>query len=152
MINRNMAHSLAVLAGFAALLACAEASEAAMDKRSENAIDYIELPMTDPEVTKAFFGKVFGWTFTDWGPDYVSFAGAGVDGGFIRQNGVEPRRPGVLVVLYASDLEAARDRVSAAGGRIVKDIFEFPGGRRFHFRDPNGNELAVWTPSEEPAR
>ncbi len=145
MIARELTLALAVLAGFAAPFTCALASEAAMENRTENGIDYIELPMTDPEATKAFYSAAFGWVFTEWGPDYLSFSEAGVEGGFNREAGVAPARPGILVVLYASDLEAARDLVEAAGGEIVKDIFDFPGGRRFHFRDPNGNELAVWT-------
>lgn len=110
-------------------------------------IDYIELPATDLAATKAFYADVFGWQFTDYGPDYAAFAGAGVDGGLRADGEVSPAsaNSGVLVVLYAVDLEATRDRVRAAGAQILKPIFSFPGGRRFHFRDPSGNELAVWS-------
>jgi predicted enzyme related to lactoylglutathione lyase len=111
----------------------------------DNTINYIELPLADAAATKAFYGGVFGWDFTDWGPDYISFAGAGVDGGFNGVDDAKPGAPGVLVVLYADDLEKAAAAVEAAGGAILKPIYSFPGGRRFHFRDPNGNELAVWS-------
>lgn len=99
--------------------------------------------MREVDSTKAFYHSVFGWAFTDWGPDYIGFAGAGVDGGFSKQNPVS--EAGVLVVLYADDLENTLERVQTAGGKISKAIFSFPGGRRFHFIDPNGNELAVWS-------
>jgi predicted enzyme related to lactoylglutathione lyase len=112
-------------------------------------INYIELPTTDMAATQRFYGDVFEWTFTDYGPDYASFsaAEAGVDGGFRADGEVTPAPAGsgVLVVLYAEDLEATQQRVRAAGAEIVKPIFSFPGGRRFHFRDPGGNELAVWS-------
>ncbi|MCP4072828.1 MAG: VOC family protein [Hyphomicrobiales bacterium] len=111
----------------------------------DRTINYIEFPMTDNAATKAFYHGVFGWEFTDWGPDYISFAGAGIDGGFNGESKVKSTSPGVLVVLYADDLEAILKAVKAAGAEIVAPIYEFPGGRRFHFRDPNGNELAVWS-------
>ncbi|MCI5045254.1 MAG: VOC family protein [Aquisalinus sp.] len=119
--------------------------EAPMTSRNNLGIDYIEFPTTDMMATKAFYAEAFGWQFTDYGPDYASFdkASAGVDGGFTTQTGVQPT--GTLAVLYAEDLEAALGKVKAAKGKIVQDIFSFPGGRRFHFRDPSGNELAVWT-------
>lgn len=106
-------------------------------------IHYIEIPGPDLDTMKAFYGKAFGWSFQDWGPDYVSFDGAGVEGGF------NPRRPpargaGSLVILRAGDLEAAEAAIVEAGGTVT-DRHEFPGGRRFHFVDPCGNELAVWT-------
>lgn len=113
--------------------------------RATNAIDYIEFPGIDLEATKRFFNAVFGWTFTDWGSDYVSFSGAGIDGGFNRVDGRPVTAPGVLVVLYADDLETAAAAVTAAGGTLVKLPYPFPGGRRFHFLDPNGTELAVWS-------
>ncbi len=106
-------------------------------------IDYIEFPATDLEATKRFYGGAFGWRFTDWGPDYVSFEDGRLTGGFRRSARAEPR--GALVVLYALDLEAAAAAVRAHGGDIVKEIFSFPGGRRFHFADPGGNVLAVWS-------
>lgn len=108
-------------------------------------INYIELPATDLTATKEFYGKVFGWTFTDWGPEYVSFAGAGIDGGFRTDGQVASEKAGVLPVIYSQNLEATRDAIVAAGGQIIQPIFSFPGGRRFHFVDPNGNELAVWS-------
>lgn len=112
-------------------------------------IDYIEFPARNIAATKRFYSEVFGWRFTDYGPDYVSFEGAGVDGGFTTAAAVTTE--GVLVVLYASDLEAALAAVEGAGAEIVEPIFSFPGGRRFHFLDPNGNQVAVWSDDAEPA-
>lgn len=108
-------------------------------------IDYVELPAVDLAAMKAFYGDAFGWTFEDWGPgpDYVSFSDAGLEGGF-RPVESAPPRGGALVILLTDDLEAAEAAVTAAGGAIV-ERHEFPGGRRFHFTDPSGNELAVWT-------
>jgi len=114
-------------------------SNAANDRR----IDYIEFPATDIPATRAFYSSVFGWKFEDYGPDYTSFLDGRIAGGFWKAAAVA--RGGVLVVLYAADLEAAEARIKAAGGEIVKPIFSFPGGRRFHFTDPNGNELSVWS-------
>jgi len=109
--------------------------------REDGKIDYVEFPGTDLPATKVFYAAAFGWSFTDHGPDYAAFEGEGTDGGFAAEAGAE--KP--LVILYAHDLEAMEARVRAAGGTIVKPIFAFPGGRRFHFRDPSGNELAVWS-------
>ena len=108
-------------------------------------INYIELPSTDLKQTKQFYANAFQWTFTDWGDEYVSFTGAGVDGGFRADGEIQPQPNGVLVVLYADDLEACLDQVTTAGGQIVKPVFSFPGGKRFQFKDPSGNELAVWS-------
>lgn len=112
-------------------------------------INYIEMPATDMSAAKKFYAGVFGWQFTDYGPDYASFSAkeAGVDGGLRGDGEVRPAPTdsGILVVLYADDLEATHDRVRAAGAQVIKPIFSFPGGRRFHFRDPSGNELAVWS-------
>ncbi len=110
-----------------------------------NTINYIELPMTDVTATKAFYSEVFGWSFQDWGPDYISFSGAGVEGGFGRDIDVTGRLGRVLVVMYSEDLKATEAAITKAGGKVTKPIFEFPGGRRFHFTDPNGTELAVWS-------
>ncbi|MCZ4279613.1 VOC family protein [Kiloniella laminariae] len=110
-----------------------------------NSINYIEFPMVKLDETKSFYSKAFGWRFTDWGPDYLSFDGAGIDGGFNREDKVPVNAPGVLVVLYAEDLEKTGTAISAAGGKIIKPAYGFPGGRRFHFTDPNGNQLAVWS-------
>ena len=113
------------------------------DKR----IDYVEFPAVDLEQTQLFYGDVFGWTFVDYGPDYCSFNDGRLDGGFRRASlfSASSQNGAALVVLYADDLEATRARVAAAGAAILHDIFSFPGGRRFHFLDPNGNELAVWS-------
>lgn len=105
-------------------------------------IHYIEFTAADLNVTKAFYSSVFGWQFQDWGPDYISFEQAGVAGGF--QRGQPVRGAGALVVLFSTNLEATEAAVRAAGAPILKPIFLFPGGRRFHFADPGGNELTVW--------
>jgi predicted enzyme related to lactoylglutathione lyase len=109
--------------------------------REDGNLDYLELPGGDLTATKAFYGEAFGWKFVDYGPEYASFT-QGLDGGFDGQDDAV-RTP--LPVLFARDLEAMRAKIEAAGGTIVKPIFAFPGGRRFHFRDPAGNELAVWS-------
>jgi predicted enzyme related to lactoylglutathione lyase len=110
---------------------------------AENQIDYIELPASDIEKTKSFYGSVFGWKFTDYGPGYTSFHDGRMAGGFTKESPAPGS--GVLLVIYSKDLAAAEQKIQAAGGRIVREIFSFPGGRRFHFTDPNGNELAVWS-------
>ncbi len=110
---------------------------------TDGALDYIELPAADIPATKAFYGQVFGWSFVDYGPDYVAFESAGRQGGFNAERKVVAAG-GPLVVLYANDLDAIEAKVRAAKMEIVsRETFE--GGRRFHFRDPNGNEIAVWT-------
>ncbi|HEX5378452.1 MAG TPA: VOC family protein [Phenylobacterium sp.] len=111
--------------------------------REDGRIDYVEMPGGDLPATKAFYAGAFGWRFTDYGPTYAAFAESGLDGGF--QADPEQALAAPLVVLFARDLEAMEAKVRAAGGEIVKPIFSFPGGRRFHFRDPSGNELAVFT-------
>jgi predicted enzyme related to lactoylglutathione lyase len=114
--------------------------------RKDGRIDYVEFAGGgDLAAAKAFYRAAFGWAFTDYGPTYAAFgtAEAGLDGGFRADAHEAPGAP--LVVLYAHDLEAMAARVQAAGGTIVRPIFSFPGGRRFHFRDPTGNELAVWS-------
>ncbi len=109
-------------------------------------INYVEIPSRDIEATKAFFSAAFGWSFVDYGPEYVAIQNAGLDGGFFKSDKVASTDNGsVLVVLYSSDLEATVEAVKSAGGRVVQDIFSFPGGRRFHFSDPTGNEYAVWS-------
>ena len=112
-------------------------------KSNDGRIDCIEFPASDVAKTKAFYERVFGWKFTDYGPDYTSFEDGRIAGGFSREGKVAQGGP--LVVLYASDLAGMEAKVKQAGGAIVKDIFPFPGGRRFHFTDPSGNELAVWS-------
>lgn len=112
-------------------------------------INYVEFPVSDMAATKAFYAAAFGWTYTDYGLDYASFDNAGIDGGFDASKDRTPNRNGALIVLVSDDLEASLDKVKSAGAEITKDIFSFPGGRRFQFLDPNGNELAVWSISEE---
>lgn len=112
------------------------------NEKADRVIDYVELPSRDVARSKAFYGAAFGWTYQDWGPDYADTSGSGISSGL---NGGSDHRPGApLVVLHARDLEATRAAVVAAGGAITREIFSFPGGRRFHFRDVDGNELAVW--------
>ncbi|GJL77196.1 MAG: glyoxalase [Nitrospinaceae bacterium] len=111
----------------------------------DNSINYIELPMVKNAETKKFYHQVFGWEFTDWGPNYIGFSGASIDGGFNGEGDAEVSSSGVLVVLYAKDLDQKLEAVKKAGGKITKPTFEFPGGKRFHFSDPNGNQLAVWS-------
>ena len=110
---------------------------------NNNRIDYIEFPATDIAATKQFYAATFGWAFTDWGPDYVSFEDGRTNGGFAKVGSIPGN--GALVILYARDLAKAEAAVVKNGGTITKPPFEFPGGRRFHFVDPNGNELAVWS-------
>ncbi|MCP4329666.1 MAG: VOC family protein [Alphaproteobacteria bacterium] len=117
----------------------------AQDTHHDRCIDYIELNVADIARSKDFYGSAFGWTFTDYGPTYCEFSDGHMKGGFDASGPVTLGGP--LVVLYGSDLAELAGRVEAAGGEIVKPIFEFPGGRRFHFTDPDGYELAVWTES-----
>ena len=113
-------------------------------------INYLELPARDLDAVQRFYEGAFGWSFVDYGPEYRAFHDGFIDGGFYRADAASVRDDGAaLIVLYAEDLEAARETVVRNGGRIVQDIFSFPGGRRFHFADPNGNELAVWSDSME---
>ncbi len=105
-------------------------------------IDYVEFLVRDVARAKAFYGAAFGWEFTDYGPDYAGFNDGRLDGGFRKG---EPVPGGPLVITYAHDLADAQRRVEAAGGTIVKPAFAFPGGRRFHYSDPDGYELAVWS-------
>ncbi len=109
----------------------------------ENRIDYIEFPATDIPASKAFYSAAFGWRFTDYGPDYIAFEDDTISGGFAKVK--SNSKGGPLVILYSPALEKTQAAVVNNGGRISKKIFSFPGGRRFHFVDPNGNELAVWS-------
>ena len=109
-------------------------------------INYIEFGSQDMAATKEFFNTVFGWEFEDYGPDYMAFSKAGMEGGFFKSEQTASTQTGsALVVFYSPNLEATLSRVKTAGGIIVKEIFSFPGGRRFHFEEPGGNELAVWS-------
>jgi uncharacterized protein len=108
-------------------------------------IDYVEFNVRDIARSKAFYGEAFGWGFTDYGPGYCEFSDGRLTGGFTTGGAVHTGGP--LVILYADDLAGTERRVVAAGGKIVKPAFTFPGGRRFHFADPDGYELAVWSKS-----
>lgn len=113
---------------------------------SNEKINYVEWPARDLEGTKAFLTRAFGWSFVDYGPDYAALENAGLDGGFYRADRVASTNNGsALIVLYSDNLEASLERVEQAGGAIVKPIFSFPGGRRFHFTCPSDNEYAVWS-------
>lgn len=111
---------------------------------SNHRIDYIEFAARDVGAAKKFYTAAFAWTFTDYGPDYSSFSDGRLSGGFFAASEM-PAKNNPLVVIFAGNLEDAEQRVRAAGGKIAKPAFEFPGGRRFHFIDPNGLELAVWS-------
>ena len=106
-------------------------------------INYVELPAENIQTTKKFFAQVFGWLFEDFGPDYIAFSNSGLQGGFEKSE--DPITTGALVILYHSDLESIKESVIKSKGVISQDIFSFPGGRRFHFIDPSGNELAIWS-------
>jgi hypothetical protein len=108
-------------------------------------INYVELPAKDLAGTKAFFESVFGWSFTDYGPEYTAFENQGLDGGFFQSDLASSTEKGAaLIVFYSSQLEATLAKVEKAGGSILRPIYSFPGGRRFHFAEPSGNEFAVW--------
>lgn len=110
---------------------------------TDSHINYIEFKAHNLEKTKTFYNAAFGWTFTDYGPTYVAFEDSGVAGGF--EHTEDAIVNGVLVVLYHQNLETLMTKIIDAGGKIVLEIFSFPGGKRFHFTDPSGNELAVWS-------
>ena len=109
-------------------------------------INYVEFPAKNIEATKTFFIDVFGWSFVDYGPEYTAFSNEGVDGGFFKSDlSISTENGSALIVFYSKDLEKTQSKIENAGGSIIKSIFTFPGGRRFHFSDPNGNEYAVWS-------
>jgi len=114
-------------------------TKSANDRR----IDYVEFNVADVARAKRFYGAAFGWSFKDYGPDYCEFADGRLTGGFAT--GEARGASGPLVILYADDLADLQRRIEAAGGRIVKPAYDFPGGRRFHFADPDGYQLAVWS-------
>lgn len=111
----------------------------------DRTINYVEFKVADIARSKEFYGAAFGWTFADYGPDYCEFSDGQMKGGF--ESGTPEASGGALVVLYGDDLEDIQQAIQSAGGTIVKPVFEFPGGRRFHFSDLDGYELAVWTKS-----
>jgi len=115
--------------------------------QQHHTIDYIEFSVSDMAEAKRFYTEAFGWSFNDYGSDYAGIKKkSGGEVGGMRQV-AEVTRGGPLVILYSDDLEASLQAVRDAGGEIVTEPFEFPGGRRFHFTDPAGNELAVWSQS-----
>ena len=108
-------------------------------------MNYVEFPAKDLAATKAFFESVFGWSFTDYGPEYTAFENQGLDGGFFQSDLASSTEKGAaLIVFYSNQLEATLAKVEKAGGSILRPIYSFPGGRRFHFTEPSGNEFAVW--------
>ena len=117
-----------------------------MRSSQDRSIDYIEFPCSDTGRVKAFYNAVFGWTFEDYGPDYTSFHDGRIGGGFTKDAPITSDGP--LVVIFAVDLEGIHAKVIQAGGKIVRETFSFPGGRRFHFADSEGNILAVWSDPE----
>lgn len=113
---------------------------------ASNKIDYIETPSKDIPATKVFFEKLFGWTFQDFGPDYIAFNDGRMAGGFYKSEKVASTAAGsTLTVFYTKELEALEQKVKELGGSVVKAIYSFPGGRRFHFTDPGGSEFAIWS-------
>jgi predicted enzyme related to lactoylglutathione lyase len=109
-------------------------------------INYIEFPARDIEATKAFFAEALNWSFVDYGPEYTAFSDQGIDGGFFKSElAVSTDTGSALIVFYSKALEETLEKVESAGGTIIKPIFSFPGGRRFHFSCPSGNEYAVWS-------
>ena len=109
-------------------------------------INFVEFPAKDMDATKSFFTKVFGWEFEDYGPDYIAFSNQGIDGGFYKSDLTSSADSGsALIVFYSDRLEETQTKIENSGGVVIKPIFSFPGGQRFHFADPNGNEYAVWS-------
>src|SRR5690606_16904513 len=108
-------------------------------------IDYVEFPSTNRAASSAFFQAAFGWGIVSYGPDYDGLTDAGIDGGVDQAAG---KVAATMAIVRTDDLDAAERRVLAAGGVITQPQFDFPGGRRFHFREPGGNEMAVWTARE----
>ncbi|BCB44199.1 glyoxalase [Vibrio alginolyticus] len=111
-------------------------------------LNYVEFGSTNINATKQFFERTFDWTFIDYGPEYSAFSGQGLDGGFFKSEFVnQTANGGALLVFYSSDIQATQIKVEQHGGKIIRPIFEFPGGCRFHFTEPSGNEFAVWSES-----
>ncbi len=119
-------------------------------KAMHEKINYVEFPSKNLEITKAFFSTVFDWCFEDYGLDYTAFTNAGLDGGFFKSNTSSTTENGAtLIVFYSEDLERTQSNIESAGGTVTKPVFSFPGGHRFHFADPNGNEYAVWSDKKQ---
>lgn len=110
-------------------------------------IDYLEFPSRDGGATRRFFAAAFDWRFVDYGPAYQGIANAGIDAGI--QSAAAEATAAPLAIVRVLDLDAAQQRVEQAGGVLTRPQFDFPGGRRFHFREPGGNEMAVWVAKPE---
>ena len=109
-------------------------------------LNYLEFPASDLESTKQFFTEVFNWKFTDYGPEYTSFDNQGLEGGFYQSDKFSRSENGsALAIFYSNDLQSTLDKIEKAGGEIIQPVFNFPGGKRFHFTEPSGNEFAVWS-------
>ncbi len=108
-----------------------------------NHINYVEFQASDLTAIKQFYQTSFNWNFTEYGPEYIAFSESGLEGGFFKSNAIVTN--GALIILYHEDLSQIQNKIIKAGGQISKEIFSFPGGKRFHFLDPAGNELAVWS-------
>lgn len=109
-------------------------------------INYLEFPSSDLNATKQFFSNVFGWLFTDYGEEYIAFDHQGIEGGFFKSDKhIATSNGSALIVFYSNDLESTQKKIINSGGKVVQDIFPFPGGRRFHFTDLTKNEYAVWS-------
>ncbi|WP_232359887.1 VOC family protein [Paraneptunicella aestuarii] len=120
-------------------------SQSDMPSKEHEKLDYVEFPARDIPATKAFFEQVFNWQFTDYGPDYTAFGNQGLDGGFFKSDQHSSQaNGGALLVFFSDKIEDTQSKVEQFGGAVTKPIFDFPGGRRFHFTEPSGNEFAVW--------
>ena len=142
-------HRFRSLLPLIALLCCSctatvESNDVAEPVHVHHEINYIELAVTDMDESKNFYAAAFDWAFNDYGPDYSGIRKQVGEAGGLRLE-AEVSTGGPLVILYSKDLDATVARVRDAGGRITQEPFEFPGGRRFQFLDPSGNELAVWS-------
>lgn len=117
---------------------------------SHEKINYVEFPSNNIEANKKFFEEVFDWSFTDYGPDYTAFSNAGLNGGFYKSElSASTDNGSALIVFYSKELKITQSKIVSAGGSIIKPAFSFPGGRRFHFCDPSGNEYAVWSDKQQ---
>ncbi len=113
---------------------------------NHNKLNYLEIPAKEIDKTKEFFSEVFNWKFVDYGPEYTCFIDAGIDGGFYKfDKTMDVSTGSPLIIIYSEELEKTESNIVKAGGVIIKPIYSFPGGRRFHFREPSGNEFAVWS-------
>ena len=115
-------------------------------------LDYVEFPAQNLSATKKFFQQAFSWAFTDYGPEYTAFSNEGLNGGFYQSDlSARTDSGSALLVFYSIQLEATMAKIEKAGGAVIKPIFSFPGGRRFHFSEPSGNEFAVWSDRDGPS-